>query len=130
MEGRTKIETNDKPFTFQLAGLALLGLGIAVQLKVTEIVQIADFNLEVAPVTSMVVGGIVFFIAFFGCCGAIRESNCMLVVVSLDFYITRFILRASSVFRKYAMPVGLVVRDPDWQARGRGFDSHPGQIFV
>ena len=28
-------------------------------------------------------------------------------------------------------PVGLVVRDPDLAAaRGRGFDSHPGQIFV
>ena len=27
-------------------------------------------------------------------------------------------------------PVGLVVRDPDPEARGRGFDSHPGQIFV
>ena len=25
---------------------------------------------------------------------------------------------------------GLVVRDPDCYARGRGFDFHPGQIFV
>ena len=27
-------------------------------------------------------------------------------------------------------PVGLGVRDPDCYARGRGFDSHPGQIVV
>ena len=27
-------------------------------------------------------------------------------------------------------PVGLVVRDPDCKARGHGFDSQPGQIFV
>ena len=26
--------------------------------------------------------------------------------------------------------VGLVVRDPECQARGRGVHSHPGQIFV
>ena len=27
-------------------------------------------------------------------------------------------------------PVGLVVSDPDCYAGGRGFDSHPGQMFV
>ena len=26
-------------------------------------------------------------------------------------------------------PVGLMFRDPDCYARGRGFDSQPGQIF-
>ena len=31
---------------------------------------------------------------------------------------------------KFDWPVGLVVRDPECYARGRGFDSHPEQIFM
>ena len=31
---------------------------------------------------------------------------------------------------KLDWPVGLVVSDPDCYAGGRGFDSHPGQMFV
>lgn len=31
----------------------------------------------------IIAGGIIaFFISFFGCCGAVRESRCMLVTVS------------------------------------------------
>ncbi|CAH2041196.1 unnamed protein product, partial [Iphiclides podalirius] len=68
---------------FALAGLALLGLGIAVQLQIASVVNIADVSFQVAPISSMVVGSIIFLIAFLGCCGAIRESNCMLVTFSI-----------------------------------------------
>ncbi|XP_072929718.1 leukocyte surface antigen CD53-like [Epargyreus clarus] len=68
---------------FALAGLALLGLGVYVQIQAVSVVVIADVSVSVAPITAMVVGGIVFLIAFFGCCGAIRESNCMLVSYSI-----------------------------------------------
>lgn len=68
---------------FALAGLALLGLGVAAQLQITPIVDIADISFQMAPITAMVVGGVVFLIAFFGCCGAIRENNCMLVSYSI-----------------------------------------------
>ncbi|KAI5638200.1 tetraspanin family domain-containing protein [Phthorimaea operculella] len=69
---------------FSLSGLALVGVGIAVQLKVSAVTDILqDYNLAIAPVSAMVVGGVVFLIAFFGCCGAIKESNCMLVTYSI-----------------------------------------------
>ncbi|CAK1582469.1 unnamed protein product [Parnassius mnemosyne] len=68
---------------FALAGLALLGLGVAVQLQIATVVTIAETNVQVAPISAMVVGGIVFLIAFFGCCGAIKESNCMLVTYAV-----------------------------------------------
>ncbi|CAG5023546.1 unnamed protein product [Parnassius apollo] len=68
---------------FALAGLALLGLGIAVQLRIATVVTIAETNVHVAPIWAMVVGGIVFLIAFFGCCGAIKENNCMLVTYAI-----------------------------------------------
>ncbi|CAB3240714.1 unnamed protein product [Arctia plantaginis] len=68
---------------FALAGLTLLGLGVAVELQITSITNLTNENFQVAPITAMVVGGVVFLIAFFGCCGAIRESNCMLVTYSV-----------------------------------------------
>ncbi|VVC88766.1 23 kDa integral membrane protein-like [Leptidea sinapis] len=76
---------------FALAGIALIGLGVAVQLQVSEVVNVIEGNFQVAPITAMVVGSIVFIIAFFGCCGAIRESNCMLVTYSLFMIILMLI---------------------------------------
>lgn len=36
-----------------------------------------------APVVLIVIGAIVFIIAFLGCCGAIKESSCMVLTVSI-----------------------------------------------
>ncbi|KAJ8720424.1 hypothetical protein PYW07_012467 [Mythimna separata] len=98
---------------FALLGLALLGLGIAVQLKATDIVQIADFSLEVAPVTSMVVGGIVFCIAFFGCCGAIRESNCMLVTYAI-FMLLLMAIKLTMAILIFVKLDNVVAAVPKW----------------
>lgn len=35
-----------------------------------------------APAVLMAIGAIVFIIAFLGCCGAIKESSCMVLTVS------------------------------------------------
>lgn len=35
------------------------------------------------PTLMIVVGGIVFIIAFLGCCGTIRQSKCMMMTVIL-----------------------------------------------
>lgn len=73
---------------FQLVGLAMVGLGVAVLLKWTTITDIVKSHLPVAPWLFIVVGAIVFIIAFFGCCGAIRESHCMIVTVRELFYLS------------------------------------------
>ncbi|GBP33913.1 23 kDa integral membrane protein [Eumeta japonica] len=62
-----------------LRGATLLGIGIAVQLQANVALDLLDGRFAAAPVLSMVVGGVVFFIAFLGCCGALRESRCMLI---------------------------------------------------
>lgn len=41
-----------------------------------------EFNYDLLPIVIIVIGVIIFVIAFFGCCGAIRESTCMLTTVS------------------------------------------------
>lgn len=36
------------------------------------------------PILIISVGVVVFIIAFFGCCGTVKENNCMLSTVSTD----------------------------------------------
>jgi len=61
-----------------LCGIALVSVGLAFLLKYDEIIRSFDeINVNVAPYGFIVLGSLVFIIAFFGCCGAIRESHCM-----------------------------------------------------
>jgi CD63 antigen len=34
-----------------------------------------------APMLFIIVGVVIFLVAFFGCCGAIKENNCMMMTV-------------------------------------------------
>lgn len=46
-----------------------------------------------SPATILiVVGALIFIIAFFGCCGAIKESTCMVLVVRIFLVFYLFIL--------------------------------------
>jgi len=80
----------------QLCGLAILIIGVLVQIgkqnyskDLDEITQ----NFTFPAITLIVLGSIVFIIAFLGCCGAIRESHCMIITVSL---LSNFILSCNS----------------------------------
>nr|CAD7266395.1 unnamed protein product [Timema shepardi] len=70
-------------FVFALAGIALLTIGALVQAKVSEAVNFLEGKVSVAPILLIVVGSIVFIISFYGCCGAIRESSCMVTTFSI-----------------------------------------------
>ncbi|XP_055701255.1 23 kDa integral membrane protein-like isoform X2 [Phlebotomus papatasi] len=61
-----------------LCGIALLTIGIIVLLKASELEKLfGDYNAIAAPILLIILGSVVFVIAFFGCCGAIRESHCL-----------------------------------------------------
>ncbi|XP_017779169.1 PREDICTED: tetraspanin-9-like [Nicrophorus vespilloides] len=69
---------------FALAGLALLIVGILFKLDFNDIAgALEDSPFGVAPVLMIVIGAIIFVIAFFGCCGAIKENSCMLTSYSV-----------------------------------------------
>lgn len=77
----------------QLAGAAILGIGVWVKvdsdslLGIVESVENAPSGLaELAYVSYVLigVGAVLLIIGFLGCCGAVRESKCMLLTVSDD----------------------------------------------
>uniref|UniRef100_A0A8C7FTR3 CD63 antigen n=1 Tax=Oncorhynchus kisutch TaxID=8019 RepID=A0A8C7FTR3_ONCKI len=70
-------------FIFWLCGLTLIVLGVLVQVAVHNTVVINNVSASSAPIVLIVVGVVVFFIAFFGCCGAWKESYCMVTMFSL-----------------------------------------------
>ncbi|KAG7227681.1 hypothetical protein INR49_029442 [Caranx melampygus] len=74
--------------SLQLAGAAILGVGIWVKVDSASLLGILE-NLEngssgISQLVNvsyvlMAVGGVLLVIGFLGCCGAIRESKCMLL---------------------------------------------------
>lgn len=73
-----------KHVLLQLAGLLLLIIAVYVNSEGTGIKQILQGHVSTPSITLAIVGGLVFIIAFFGCCGAIRESHCMLITVCIE----------------------------------------------
>jgi len=69
-------------FVFVVGGIALVSLGALTYTRFSEYEDLtADIGIpgfKGPPIAMMVGGAIVFFIAFMGCCGAIRESPLMM----------------------------------------------------
>ena len=71
----------------QLGGLAILVCGVLVRLALSDVINsemVVDVNISMSATVLIVIGAIIFIIAFFGCCGAIRESHCMIITVSTN----------------------------------------------
>ncbi|GAB6019676.1 hypothetical protein CHUAL_001232 [Chamberlinius hualienensis] len=65
-------------FVFFLSGIAVLAVGSFMIANEDDYVGLIGTNLFTVCVLMIVVGVLVTIIGFFGCCGAIRESKCML----------------------------------------------------
>ncbi|KAJ8917835.1 hypothetical protein NQ315_010747, partial [Exocentrus adspersus] len=79
---------------FQLAGLALIIVGIVYKLNIKEISGALPTDFGLAPVLSIIIGCIVFITAFLGCCGAVKESTCMLTTYAI-ILLTIFIIQVA-----------------------------------
>ncbi|XP_028034458.1 CD63 antigen-like isoform X2 [Bombyx mandarina] len=66
-----------------LLGLLLVGIGVAFLMNWTMVKDLLKTHLAVGPWIFIVVGAVMFVIAFLGCCGAIRESHCMVVTYAI-----------------------------------------------
>nr|CAD7602434.1 unnamed protein product [Timema genevievae] len=61
----------------ELVGIALLTLGALIQATITEVTDFMAGKFSVPSIALIIVGSIVFIVAFYGCCGAIRKNSCM-----------------------------------------------------
>uniref|UniRef100_A0A3Q3KM75 Tetraspanin n=1 Tax=Mastacembelus armatus TaxID=205130 RepID=A0A3Q3KM75_9TELE len=66
-----------------LCGLALIVVGILVQVALHKTLRIHDATASGAPIVLIGVGVVIFFIAFFGCCGAWKENYCMVTMFAI-----------------------------------------------
>ncbi|KAI3357737.1 hypothetical protein L3Q82_016141 [Scortum barcoo] len=90
-------------FIFWLCGLALIVVGILVQVALHSTFMIRDASASGAPIVLIGVGVVIFLIAFFGCCGAWKENYCMVttfaILLSLVIIIEIAAAIAGYVFR-------------------------------
>ncbi|XP_056278843.1 CD63 antigen [Pseudoliparis swirei] len=74
-------------FIFWLCGLALIVVGILVQVGFHKTLLIHDVSASAAPVVIIAIGVVIFFIAFFGCCGAWKENYCMVTMFAVLLFL-------------------------------------------
>ncbi|MBN3297679.1 CD63 antigen [Amia ocellicauda] len=70
-------------FIFWLCGLALIVIGVLVQMSLQNTLRITNASASGVPIVIISVGVVIFFIAFFGCCGAWKESACMVTMFAI-----------------------------------------------
>ncbi|XP_066526596.1 CD63 antigen [Hoplias malabaricus] len=70
-------------FIFWLCGLALIVLGVLVQVALHNTPVIKGASGSAAPLVLIIIGVVIFFIAFFGCCGAWKENYCMVTMFAI-----------------------------------------------
>ncbi|XP_060913856.1 CD63 antigen [Labrus mixtus] len=70
-------------FIFWLCGLGLIVVGIMVQVAMHKTLTIKDASASGAPIVVIGIGVVIFFIAFFGCCGAWKENYCMVTTFAI-----------------------------------------------
>jgi len=70
-------------FVFWLSGLALIVIGAILKVQYGDYLTFTDDQFSNAPVFLIAVGVIVFIVGFLGCCGALRESHCMVMTYAV-----------------------------------------------
>ncbi|KAB0404493.1 hypothetical protein E2I00_016509 [Balaenoptera physalus] len=81
----------------QLGGACLLGIGIWVMVDPTGFREIVAANplLITGAYILLAMGGLLFLLGFLGCCGAVRENKCLLLLFFL-FILTIFLAELSA----------------------------------
>lgn len=64
---------------FVITGIVLLSIGAVIHGVYYNYQHFLDNSFFSVPSLLIAVGSIIFIIAFFGCCGAVRESYCMII---------------------------------------------------
>jgi len=69
---------------FVVFGVVLITLGVSVKTGYSKYVPVLESNdISLPSNLFLIVGSVMFFIAFLGCCGAVRENHCMMMTYSV-----------------------------------------------
>ncbi|XP_072379607.1 CD63 antigen-like [Diabrotica undecimpunctata] len=68
---------------FAISGIAILTVGAVVHIVYSHYSQFVYEGYQSIPLALIIVGVIIFIIAFFGCCGAVKENHCMIITFSV-----------------------------------------------
>lgn len=91
---------------FQLAAIALIAVGAYVQIALKDYFDLIEGSFSSAAALLIAVGVIIFFIAFFGCCGAYKENRTCVLIVSWFIQICSDTIHVVLVcFKMYKIPV-------------------------
>ncbi|KAM6929127.1 CD63 antigen isoform 1-T3 [Lycodopsis pacificus] len=72
---------------FWLCGLVLIVVGVLVQIGLHNTVAIRDASASAGPIVIIGIGVVIFFVAFFGCCGAWKENYCMVTTFAILLFL-------------------------------------------
>lgn len=97
---------------FSVAGCVLIVSGVVIGVAYTQYLDFLGNSFLSTPLFLILLGLTVFFIAFFGCCGAINEHHCCTLTYSWVLG-TLFLLELGAAFMLYGhhRQVGALVAD-------------------
>jgi CD63 antigen len=68
---------------FTLAGCVLIGFGAWCQIAAKDYLNFLGENYVNTPIFIIIIGAVIFVVAFFGCCGAWKESRCLIYTYAI-----------------------------------------------
>ncbi|XP_046461293.1 CD63 antigen-like [Daphnia pulex] len=68
---------------FAVSGITLIITAAVIQGLYSTYLDFLGNEFLSAPMLFIIVGVVIFLVAFFGCCGAVRENNCMMITFSV-----------------------------------------------
>jgi CD63 antigen len=66
---------------FFVSGVVMLAIGAVIYVVYAHYYNFVYDSFQSAPLILIIVGVIIFLVAFFGCCGACKENHCMIITV-------------------------------------------------
>lgn len=82
---------------FVIAGIALIAVGAYVNLQMSEYFDFFGHEYLGPGIIVIIVGSLIFFIAFLGCCGARQESVCMVKTFAVLLMVVLVVLVAGAI---------------------------------
>jgi hypothetical protein len=70
----------------QITGILISGVGTTIKAIYNNFDTLLEDRFYSPATLLIAIGCIVFLVAFFGCCGAVRESTCMVMIVSIPHH--------------------------------------------